>query len=353
MLYSSLASEGNKMSQAAVKSGFAVRTVLSATLLASSVLAPAAKTVGLPTRAQLKACPAFADVDFRAIARDSGAARPDWRTEMDRRHARTRGPYARFGAHGDARITLRIWAGPGETQEYQTETSSLVWLGADGVWRLDRVDHVLNRPPSPKPPSPPNANGVGPPPVGWTQEELELLSRARSTGMIRPDQAYGIESTLADPCFALQPNSMPFEVPVRKGKEPRAPCWGLIGGTLEIAWADGRRRDVTELCGGFYANGIINAVMYARPMVEDDETKAVCDRLRSLAEPSGADARELAFCRAGLTAELRKKALNEERRQALYADAATMTPLEMMKRHHFLSLWSAGALKKAVAAAGR
>jgi hypothetical protein len=57
---------------------------------------------------------------------------------------------------------------------------------------------------------------------------------------------------------------MPFDPPVRRGRPPREPCSGVIGGTVEIIWADGRRREVTELCGGFYARALIEAVMYAR-----------------------------------------------------------------------------------------
>lgn len=323
---------------------------VAASLAAGATPGAAKRPIGMPTRAQIAACPAFEDVDFRKIAElrsEAGSPQADWRARMDAQHAQTRGPHAGMAAPPDAKIVLRIWAGPGETQETPTSTSSLVWLGRDDVWRFHRVDHAANRPPPMKPPPAPNANGVAPPYVPWTRDELERFARGQSSGVLDPGQVYGIESTLADPCFGIQPDSMPFEVPVRKGKPPRQPCWGVIGGTLEIAWADGRRRDVTELCGGFYASGIINAVMYARPFAEDSATKAACDRLRAVAAPHAADRRELAFCSSGLFAEIAKRALPEAERDALYADAARMTPLEMMNRYQFLSLWSAGALKRA------
>ncbi|HEY5723830.1 MAG TPA: hypothetical protein VIT45_16080 [Allosphingosinicella sp.] len=323
---------------------------IAASLAASPTPGAAKLPPGVPTKSQIAACPAFEDVDFRKIvAERTAAAAPqaDWRARMDAQHAQTRGPFASIGAAPDAKIVLRIWAGPGETQETPTSTSSLVWLGADDVWRFHRVNHAANRPPPMKPPPAPDANGVAPPEVPWTVDELELFSRDEIEGVLEPGQVEGIESTLADPCFLIQPDSMPFEVPVRKGKPPRQPCWGVIGGTLEIAWADGRRRDVTELCGGFYASAIISAVMYARPFVEDSATKAACDWLRAASAPDAAERRELAFCNSGLAAEIARRALPEAERDALYADAATMAPLEMMKRHWFLSLWSAGALKRA------
>jgi hypothetical protein len=306
----------------------------------------------MPSKAQIAACPLFDDVDFRRIweAGAEGAAsapHSEWRTRMDGEHARTRGPYAGIGAPADAKIVLRIWAGPGETQETPTSTSSLVWLGANNVWRFHRVDHAATRSPPVKPPRLPNSDGLFPPYIPWTEAEMERLARNEYSGVLEPGQAYGIESTLADPCFLMQPDSMPFEVPAKKGKPPRQPCWGVIGGTLEIAWSDGRRRDVTELCGGFYASAIISAVLYARPFAEDAATKSVCDRLRALAAPAPAERRELAFCNSGLAFEINKRGLAEDKRDSLYADAATMSPLEMMKRHWFLSLWTAGALKMA------
>jgi hypothetical protein len=315
--------------------------------------ASAARPAGMPTRAQLRACPAFRDLDFRKILAEAGAPAPDWRAGMDERHAGTRGPYASaVAAPADAKIVLRIWAGPGETQEIPTETSSLVWLGADDVWRVHRVDFMPTRPPPPKPPPAPDSNGVNPPYVNWTADEVARMSREEIKGPLDPQQAYGIEAALADPCFQLQPDSMPFDVPVRKGKAPRSPCYGVIGGTLEIAWADGRRRDVTELCGDFYARGIIQAVMYARPFAEDAETHAACNRLREaaargMAGLEAAERRELAFCQSGLAATVRKKGLSEAQRDALYADASLLTPAEMIVRYGFLSEWSAGALRKA------
>ncbi|HEY0111764.1 MAG TPA: hypothetical protein VGB59_01295 [Allosphingosinicella sp.] len=314
----------------------------------------AARDPRIPTRQQLKACPAFADVDFKGIYRDQDA-RPeapvnDWRGRLDERHAKTRGPYGAFEAPADAAIALRIWAGGSETQEYRTDTSSIVWLGADGVWRVNRVDHSTNRPLPPKPPPPPDEKGVSPPYVGWTQEEVERMQRTAMAGVLEPERAAGIEMALADPCFQLQPDAMPLQVPVRKGKPPRGPCYGVIGGTLEIRWADRRWRDVTELCGGFYASGIISAVMYARPYFEDEETRAQCDPLRAIARASltPPQLRDLAFCEAGLMPEVRRNRLGEAERDALHAEAARLAPAAMPERYKYLSEWSAAALAKAI-----
>lgn len=232
-----------------------------ALLLAAAAPPPASR---LPTRAELKACPAFADLDFAKLRAAARPTDPAWREAMDKRHTATRGPYGNAVAPADARVTLRIWAGPGETQESPTETSSLVWQGADGAWQVDRVDRAIARPVAPKPPLPPGPDGRQRPYVGWTDDEYQRLMRDRIAGPLDPAQARAIEVALADPCLALQPDAMPLDPPVRRGRPPRAPCYGIIGGTVEIAWADGRRRDVTELCGGFYAKPLIDAVLYAR-----------------------------------------------------------------------------------------
>lgn len=124
---------------------------------------------------------------------------------------------------------------------------------------MNRVDYS-NAPPPP----PPIWDGTGAPPPPMTQADIEAQQRTLTQGPLAPAQAAEIERTLADPCFALQPDALPMNLPVKRGREPRPPCWGVTGGALEITWADGRRRDVTELCGGFYARGAIDAVMYAK-----------------------------------------------------------------------------------------
>ncbi|MEA3037068.1 MAG: hypothetical protein QOH04_2845 [Sphingomonadales bacterium] len=227
-----------------------------------ALLAGAAATPSLPTRAQLKACPALADLDFARIRAAAGQA--GRREALDARHARTRGPLGTFAAPADALVSIRLWAGPGETQEQPTETSSVVWKVGDGVWRVDRVDYITTRDPPPRPPPPPGADSHRPEYAPQSQAEYERLKRDVIHGPLEPEQAAAIERALADPCFALQPDSMPFDPPVRRGRPPREPCSGVIGGTVEIIWADGRRREVTELCGGFYARALIEAVMYAR-----------------------------------------------------------------------------------------
>ncbi|TFI59221.1 hypothetical protein E2493_05075 [Sphingomonas parva] len=330
----------------------AVGAACAAVLLSTSAnAAPPSKP--LPTKQQLKACPAFKDIDFRKIYADYDSGRTEWRQQLEARHAATRGPYGPFQPPADAALTLRIWAGGSETQEVRTDTSSVVWKGADGAWRVDRVDHATTRPPPPPPPPPAGWDGKTPYFQRSPDEEARLV-RDHIVGILDPQRAAGIEQTLRDPCFLLQPDSMPFVVPVKKGREPLSPCWGIIGGTLEMRWADGRRRDVTELCGNFYARGIINAVMYARPLAEDAQTTAACDPLRSAAAAalSPQQRRELAFCEAGVAGDLARNGLDEAARERLAADALALDPRALTARYDFLSEWAAGALSSSLRASG-
>ena len=236
---------------------------LASPAFAAPPAAPPFQGLKPPTRAQLKACPKFADFDFARIERRTYPVSAEIAARRDALHAGTRGPYGAFVPPADAKLVLRVWAGGSETQEYRTDTSSVVWLGADGVWRLHRVDRV-NRPPPPPPPPPADWDGKSPyfDPKDY---DYEKLTRDVYEGVLPEGRVEAIERTLADPCFALQPDALPFQIPVRRGRPPPSPCWGVIGGTLEIRWADGRVRDVTELCGDFYARDIIHAVMYAKP----------------------------------------------------------------------------------------
>ena len=321
--------------------------LLSAVSISSSAPATESGSVPIPTRKQLKACPNFADLDFRRIAAGRILPSAGWREKMDLRHAQTRGPFGAFEAPADARITLRIWAGGSETQQVRTDTSSIVWLDREGIWQLDRVDYAAGGPPPP--PRLPSQSADGTMLfVPYTPDEQERLKRQRYHGVLEPQRAYAIEATLRNPCFALQPDAMPFELPVKRGKPLRPPCSGVIGGTIEIRWADGRRRDVTELCGGFYAGGIISAVMYARSMAEDSATRAECDPLRGAGDLAPAQRRDRAFCDAGLAAELRKRGLDEAGRDLLARDALILPIEEMMQKHQFLSQWSAGALRESL-----
>jgi hypothetical protein len=237
-------------------------SALLAALLMQSV-AVEAKPRGprLPTRAELKACPKLADLDFKAVYAAESDAGPTSREALDALHERTRGGELPT-IPADAEIILRTWAGPAETQETPTETSSIVWKGADGVWRVDRVDY---KPTVPVPPPDPPANwdGVSPLPTVTAADEFRAR-HVSQVGALLPQQAEFIERTLRDPCFALQPDSIPFVPPTKRGKPPIQPCWGISGGMLEIRWRDGRRREVAESCDQFYAIGIIQAVMYAQ-----------------------------------------------------------------------------------------
>jgi len=239
--------------------------VLACGLQLASPIAAWTAPAGLkpPTRAQLKACPLLAPIDFTKIKPVTYPVSAEVQARFDDSHVRTRGPYGAFTPPADAQVVLRIWAGGSETQEYRTDTSSVVWKGGDGIWRVNRVDRV-NRPPPPPPPPPADWDGKTPyfDSDDW---DYEKLARDVYEGVLPADRVAVIEKTLADPCFALQPDALPMSPPVRRGVAPLPPCWGVIGGVLEIRWADGRQRNVAELCGGYYASGIISAVMYARP----------------------------------------------------------------------------------------
>lgn len=327
----------------------AATIILSATLTAAPPASPR-----LPTKQQLKACPALKDIDFRRIYAETRPAE-GWRERMDAQHLATRGPFGAFEAPADAELVLRIWAAGSHTQETRTDTSSVVWKGKDGLWRVDRVDHATTRPPPPPPP----------PPAGWdgksayfqrSADEEARLVREHIRGLLDPQRAEAIERTLRDPCFALQPDAMPLQIPAKKGRPAPPPCWGIIGGTLEMRWADGRRRDVTELCGGFYSRGILDAVMYARPQTEDARTKALCDPLRATAAAGALmppQRRDLAFCEAGIAGAVEKAMLDEGARDRLAADALALAPNLLMKRYPFLSEWAAGALTARLAARAR
>lgn len=211
-----------------------------------------ANAMPAPTQAQLERCPLLDGVDFSQFS-DGQPPSAESDRQMEEMHRATRGEA--FSPPADSEIVLRIWAPAAPNSEEPADTSSYVWKEADGSWNVSRIDHLTRRIPPP-----PDENGVPASP-----EEVYANSHHIYEGVLPPRLSERIESTLADPCFELQPDDMPTEVRMLAGKEPPAPCWHITGGMLEIFWRDGRRRSVFEPCRRFYAAGIIGAVMYARP----------------------------------------------------------------------------------------
>jgi hypothetical protein len=207
----------------------------------------------------LRQCAAFDGLDMKAILQLSAERPPPDLARIEAAHREIRGggelPLAEA-----AQVMLVTMAGPGETQSVPTHTSSVVWLDEAGAWRFDRVDYAL-RPVQPKPPP---AGWDGSPYAGWTAEEEQELRRTRTSGVLAPGLAAAIERGLADPCFASQPDIMPFTLPEAEGEAPRPPCYGVLYGSLLLRWPDGRQRLLSEPCGGFYAGDVIAAVLYAR-----------------------------------------------------------------------------------------
>lgn len=164
-------------------------------------------------------------------------------------HARVRG--GAFTPPADAEIVLSIYAGASHTQNEPTETSSYVWKGADGAWRVDRMDY--------RPRFSPQPQQAGQAPLG--PAELEAARRTPSTGHLAPEQAAEIEAALADPCLAAQPDYVPTTVPWPDGRSDN--CWGGVGGLIEIR-RGARVRRIADSCARWAAGRLMREVMYAR-----------------------------------------------------------------------------------------
>jgi len=181
-------------------------------------------------------CDRFADLDLKAIIAVEDERTPANMERSANGHVTVRGPEFEFQRPEGAEIILSMVMGSGETQSVPTSTSSYVWRVPGGPWLFDRVDDRV---------------GIQP-------------RRKRSSGELNPELAASIDEALADPCFQLQPSLMPINLPVMPGKVPRGPCYGVLYNSLLIEWGDGRSRMVSEFCGGFYADKLNYAVIYAR-----------------------------------------------------------------------------------------
>src|ERR1700750_1975909 len=93
-------------------------------LLVAIAAGPSHSHGHLPTKAQLRACPKLANLDFARV--EAMSRKPPDTVPVPRSasvSAKTRGGQD-FEPPADAQIVLSTWAGPSETQESPTETSS-------------------------------------------------------------------------------------------------------------------------------------------------------------------------------------------------------------------------------------
>lgn len=209
---------------------------------------------------RLAECGDLAKVDFRNLPPEVAARLvPDdaawaWTAERD---LATRSVFGPFTPPADARVVMRMFAGATGHQELRTNTSSTVWQGADGVWRVDAVHHRTGGHPEP-PPQP----GEPQP----TQEDRERRERSHVTGELDAAQAARVEAALARPCLAIQPDSVPMNIPLINGMGDF--CWGGNGGTLFLQIGD-RRRIISDSCARYDAGVLMYVVMYPHLKADD------------------------------------------------------------------------------------
>jgi hypothetical protein len=206
----------------------------------------------VPTARELRQCPHLARADWRRVSRDLARRQRDNpggpAYDPNEEHRRIRGPWP-LPDLGRAEIVIDIAIGSGETQEFPTSTSSFVWREPGGAWQVDRIDYVFASPPPPPPGSPP-----------MSAEDLARSMRPATRGPLSREQAEAIDRVLADPCFAIQPDVTPFELPLRTGQGDR--CYGAISRTVRIR-RGAETRLVSDICGRWPSHALANAVMYA------------------------------------------------------------------------------------------
>lgn len=244
-----------KTKQLCCKKGASMRRSLPAFAMIALLAGPpgaaeAERGQHVPTAAELRQCPHLARVDWRRVSRDlaqrerapSAASR-----DFDAEHRRIRGPWP-LPDLSRAEIAIDIAIGSGETQEYPTSTSSFVWREPGGQWQVDRVDSI-----SASLPPPPPGTVMEP---GWEERAKRPVTR----GPLSPPQAATIDRVLADPCFAIQPDYTPFQMPLRTGQIDS--CYGAINSTVRIRRGT-ETRNVSDICSRWPSAELANAVMYA------------------------------------------------------------------------------------------
>ncbi|MEA3044057.1 MAG: hypothetical protein QOH47_1895 [Sphingomonadales bacterium] len=158
------------------------------------------------------ACPAVANLDLAALARQAAA---------DPRAAATRAwiagqlapvvvpETAERRPPADAPFVIRVRVPSGGF--WSADDRSVVWREDDGSWWFWRRTIDSRQPP---PPPPPGEAAVQP-----TEEQLYP---ARS-GRLAPGKAARMEAAFADPCRAWEPDGMPNEVPLRRAENAGGP----------------------------------------------------------------------------------------------------------------------------------
>jgi hypothetical protein len=219
---------------------------------AATLAAPAAgkePDFRIPTKREIARCEKLQGIDWKKVRKQALAdARTGAPYDPLDEHRRIRGPRP-LPDLGAAEIVFDVSIGPGKTQEYPTSTSSFVWREKGGAWQLSRVDHTTF-PPEPLPPD----SGVV-----MDRAWNELAMRPVTEGPLSTDQAKALDRILADPCFAAQPDMVPFAVPRKKG--PPEPCWGVINTGVRMR-AGGRDRFLSDPCGRGYGFDLARIVMY-------------------------------------------------------------------------------------------
>lgn len=171
------------------------------------------------------ACPAVAELDLPAVAR-----------EREARLARDgpRAPDAGFVVlpeaaealiPADAVVVIRANLPPGGL--YSNDLRSVVWKTADGVWRVWRQNKDYGAP-SPQPPTPPPPPGPegSPEYAAWAARYLgpqrvptDDERWPPQTGLLPAETAARLEAALADPCRAWDPDYFPYDQPLRRRNE--------------------------------------------------------------------------------------------------------------------------------------
>lgn len=170
----------------------------------------------------------------------------DYAERVAPEHARVRGHNRPFPDVAGAQVVLRMYASGDPHQQVYTDTSSIVWKDADGVWRAHAVDYRPNHFPSPRPPGEPQ----------YTPEEYEDLRREITSGPLSEEQADRLERALADPCLELQPDFVPMNA-------PDACMGGISGGVIEIT-RNGATRRIADGCARWAAGTLMRVVLYPR-----------------------------------------------------------------------------------------
>lgn len=206
---------------------------------------------------RLAGCGDLAKLDFVALrAREAAITRLSQAAVLQQeeaRHLEYRGPFGGFVPPADALVVLSVAAPPTGHQQARTATSSHAWKGADGVWRLDRIDHRIDRQ---FPPTPPGAPLM-------TQEERERAERQAFAGELAAEQAVVLDRALGDVCLTIQPDHLPMDAPLLDGTTDF--CRGDSGGRVVIRQgAD--VRVIEDACARHVGGTLISTVMYARPV---------------------------------------------------------------------------------------